>query len=135
MWRSFFYGFLLYYVAEVTATLGKHILTSILITASMHTCFGAGYSVVIMTSPQSPVPFSVRTVHLTCRITPLVPHEIVEYRWSAVPPYYLHTPNVSLPYARSYIGYWSPRVFSYYCHVYSSGTKIASGKATLKIQG
>ena len=83
-----------------------------------------------MSSSQSPVPFSVRTVDLNCSITP-VPPGIVEYRWID-PPYWIYTPN---PYVRLYVGYWSPHVQSIYCHVYSNGTKIASGKLTLKIQG
>ena len=99
---------------------------------------GTGYNVVVMSSPQSPVPFSVHMVHLNCSITP-VPPGIVEYRWTPVPLPFSHYGfpefNVSLPYAILRFNYSNMHYTSYYCHVYSNKMKVASGKITVSIQG
>ena len=145
MWRRFFFACLLSCVTEVNAVLGRKnaiilnlAFVRLIILPVTIVPNPAGYNVVVMSLPQSPVPFSVQTVHLNCSITP-VPPGIVEYRWTPVPLPFSHYGfpkfNVSLPYTTLRFNYSNVHYTSYYCHVYSNRVQVASGKITVSIQG
>ena len=99
------------------------------------------YRVVVTSSPQSPIPFTVNSVQLHCSVTPLPPAP-VEYRWTVVPNYFStsnpSSSNYKLPTVTTSISSywpWSIRHPTYYCHVYSNGTQVATGRLALTVQG
>ena len=97
------------------------------------------YRVTISSSHQSPIAFDVGNVQLSCSVTPL-PDGPVEYRWTVVPGYvfaiYPSPSKSSLPNTIvNFNSYETVRNPMYYCHVYVSGSKLATGKLRFTVQG
>ena len=104
----------------------------------MHMLTACSYSVVVTTSPQSPISFNVDTITLTCSVTPL-PLPPVKYTWTAVPRhvlwYTINSLNSSIPKTTVRVTYNTARHPTYYCHVHSNGSEVAWGQETATIQG
>ena len=103
--------------------------------------FTAAYRVVVTSSPQSPISFTVNSVQLHCSVAPLPPAP-VEYRWTVVPNYFStsnpSSSNYSLPTVTISISSYWPRSIrhpTYYCHVHSNGAQVATGRLVLTVQG